>query len=295
MDFPKWVKRLLFGTAIIAVVYLLAAATAILIYRHLGRLELPNRLCQTYQDMVAISAISSLAGISASIFVVLKLHGKTWSHFGLKFSGHSIREALIGMGIGFSMQLLWALALVTLGAWQFKGFGTEFYKAEGILNAAAWSFIFCVCAVAFEEIFFRGYLQQALAEKMKVDYAIVSTGIIFGLCHINKTHSLCSGIDLALMGILLGYAFMLYRSLWLPIFIHFTWNYSGILFFHNYQPAYMKSSFLLVWEQKPSWTDMELFLPLIILDIAAIAALAYAGKIRRRRLADVFSEITAKN
>lgn len=84
----------------------------------------------------------------------------------------------------------------------------------------------------FEEILLRGILFRIMEEKLGSYYALVTSAIIFGGLHLlNPNSSFTSAACVAIEGgILLGAAFIFSRNLWLPIAIHFAWNFmqSGI-------------------------------------------------------------------
>jgi len=84
----------------------------------------------------------------------------------------------------------------------------------------------------FEEILMRGILFRLLEEWLGSIWALLISAILFGAAHLgNANASLLAGISIALeAGLMLGVAYMLTRSLWFPIGIHWAWNFfqSGI-------------------------------------------------------------------
>ncbi|TSD66331.1 CPBP family intramembrane metalloprotease [Inquilinus sp. KBS0705] len=84
----------------------------------------------------------------------------------------------------------------------------------------------------FEEILIRGILFRILEERLGSYIALMISAIIFGALHFfNPAATFVSATCVALeAGLLLGTAYMYSRSLWLPISIHFAWNFvqSGI-------------------------------------------------------------------
>jgi len=86
-------------------------------------------------------------------------------------------------------------------------------------------------ASATEEILFRGYPLQILMAAAGPFAAIVPLGVLFALMHAGNPHVLWLGIaNTAGFGILFGYAFYRSRDLWLPIGLHFGWNFTLPLF-----------------------------------------------------------------
>jgi membrane protease YdiL (CAAX protease family) len=77
-----------------------------------------------------------------------------------------------------------------------------------------------------EEIFFRGILFRWCEELGGSWFALALTSAFFGLAHLgNPNATAFSSFAIAVeAGILLGGAYMLTRSLWLPMGLHAAWN-----------------------------------------------------------------------
>jgi hypothetical protein len=77
-----------------------------------------------------------------------------------------------------------------------------------------------------EEAIFRGYPFQRLVESITPVGAIVVTSALFGLLHLgNPHHTWISTVNTMLVGIPFAIAYLRTRSLWMPIGIHFIWNF----------------------------------------------------------------------
>jgi membrane protease YdiL (CAAX protease family) len=88
-------------------------------------------------------------------------------------------------------------------------------------------------AVAFtEELFFRGYILNNLMLSMNRWVALLVSSIVFSLAHMGNAHiTVLSFTSIILAGILLGLPFIFTRSLWLPVSLHFSWNFfQGTIF-----------------------------------------------------------------
>ena len=84
-----------------------------------------------------------------------------------------------------------------------------------------------------EELFFRGILFRWIEDMSGSWMALAITSVLFGFAHaLNPNATLFSSTAIAVeAGILLGGAYMLTRSLWLPIGLHAAWNFTqGYLF-----------------------------------------------------------------
>jgi uncharacterized protein len=84
-----------------------------------------------------------------------------------------------------------------------------------------------------EEVLFRGILFRWLEEFAGSWAALAVTSALFGLAHImNPNATWFSSFTIAVeAGVLLGGAYMLTRSLWMPIGLHAAWNFTqGFIF-----------------------------------------------------------------
>ena len=77
-----------------------------------------------------------------------------------------------------------------------------------------------------EELIFRGIIFRIIEEVWGTTVALVASAVLFGLAHLlneNSTMLAASCITIEL-GVLLALAYVVTRSLWLPIGIHAGWN-----------------------------------------------------------------------
>lgn len=79
-----------------------------------------------------------------------------------------------------------------------------------------------------EEIVIRGILFRIMEDGLGTSISLAITALIFGFLHLgNPNATIVSALAISLeAGILLGAAFVLTRKLWLPIGIHFAWNFT---------------------------------------------------------------------
>ena len=75
-----------------------------------------------------------------------------------------------------------------------------------------------------EETLFRGFLQNSLAQRLKTGTAIVITGVLFAVLHMN----IIEFIPLVVIGIFLGYSAGISGGLLLPMIIHLLNNAAAI-------------------------------------------------------------------
>jgi uncharacterized protein len=108
-----------------------------------------------------------------------------------------------------------------------------FGKAYTILSINPVSFLIPALAIGiasavFEEILFRGIIFRITEQKLGSVWALVISSSLFGFAHLaNDNSTVFSAIAIVIeAGLLLGAAYIYSKNLWLPIFIHFAWNFS---------------------------------------------------------------------
>ena len=95
-----------------------------------------------------------------------------------------------------------------------------------MLRAGSFSFALFAVAAANEEAVFRGYPFQRLVESITPVGAIAVTSALFGLAHLANPHrTWISTLNTALVGIPFAVAYLRTRCLWMPIGMHFIWNF----------------------------------------------------------------------
>lgn len=110
-----------------------------------------------------------------------------------------------------------------------------------------------------EEMLFRGYGFQVLIGPLGAYATILPVGILFGLAHRdNLNFSVLGFANTVLWGILLGYAFLRSGDLWLPIGLHFGWNWVLPLFGANLSGFTMRlTGYQMRWHIGPLWSGGE--------------------------------------
>jgi membrane protease YdiL (CAAX protease family) len=124
--------------------------------------------------------------------------------------------ALIGLGLFSSV----IAALSAMGIAHVGGFNSG-QSLLGATNMAILSGI-------GEELIFRGVVFRIFEEMFGSLVALIVSAAFFGATHLaNPGATLTSGAAIALeAGVLLGVCYMMVRNLWLPIGLHFGWNFA---------------------------------------------------------------------
>ena len=146
---------------------------------------------------------------------------------------HRHRGGLKSIGVGLLLGVGLTGMIFTieslLGWLDVKGF------AWNSRPGAFYAFIGAALHMSFvavsEEMVTRGYILQNLKEWLGIRSAVIGSSILFGAGHLlNPTGTEWARyvipLTITLAGIMLAMGYLVYRSLWLPIALHFSWNLS---------------------------------------------------------------------
>lgn len=210
-----------------------------------------------------------LAALVANVLSLRIYERARLTTIGLNWSRASRRNALIGILGGM------------LAAYAVAGLPLLFGLAhlESIPgNEPQWRMIlFTTVMLLFgafgEEMLFRGYGFQVLLGPLGAYATVLPVAIIFGLAHLDNLNVSPLGfLNTVLWGVLLGYAFLRAGDLWLPIGLHFGWNWVLPLFGANLSGFTMGlTGYRMRWHTGPLWSGGEygpeasLFTSLVVL------------------------------
>ena len=169
------------------------------------------------------------------------------------------RAALVNLGFG-CLGGMGAAALVLAGPLLFHA-----ARIEGDPGSPATlsSFFFVSVLLLFgsagEELLFRGFGFQVLLRALGAWTTILPVGVIFGAMHAGNLHANWLGLaNTAGFGILFGYAFLRSHDIWLPIGLHFGWNFTLPLFGVNVSGFTMRlTGFTIRWSAGTLWSGGE--------------------------------------
>ncbi len=168
-----------------------------------------------------------IKGIIASVFVItgyILFYSKVEKRDITELSKKGIvKNIVFGILIGAAIQILTLFVISIPGQLQ-------------IVSVNPLSFVVTPLAVAlsvaiFEEILLRGIIFRIVEEKLGSITALLLSALIFGGVHsMNPGSSIISSLCTGIVGFIFGAVYVYSRSLWLPIAIHFSWNFvqSGI-------------------------------------------------------------------
>jgi uncharacterized protein len=134
------------------------------------------------------------------------------------------KNLALGILIGAGLQALTIFVMYLNGSFSIVSVNSFLF----ILPSLGMAFTSAI----FEEILLRGIIFRITEEKLGSYLALLISALIFGLLHLgNPNSSLVAALGISIQaGLMLGAAYIFSRNLWLPIAIHFAWNFtqSGI-------------------------------------------------------------------
>ena len=128
------------------------------------------------------------------------------------------------MGIG------WAVAAVNFLAIIVCLFLSGYYRIVtvefDVASQLSWLSLFLLVGVV-EEVVFRGILFRLITDKWNIAVGLTTSSLFFGLAHLgNPGATLWAALAIALAsGWLFGMAYAYHQTIWVPIGMHWAWNY----------------------------------------------------------------------
>ncbi|RFU42785.1 CPBP family intramembrane metalloprotease [Actinomadura logoneensis] len=136
----------------------------------------------------------------------------------------AVRGALSRTAVGMLIGAGWFAAVIgniaMLGDYKVKGFG-EVAGPVGLIG-------FMAAASVTEELLFRGVLFRIIEGRLGTRISLVLTSALFGAFHLaNPDATVWGAVAIAVSaGATLAAAYAATRNLWVPIGLHFGWNYA---------------------------------------------------------------------
>lgn len=178
--------------------------------------------------LLVTSALSTFAAGAVANAVLVRIFERgSLEDLGLVWNRDSARELSAGAAIGVGAGGLLLGVPLAMGWAKF----TPAPAADHPWAAFAFVSITLLFGAVGEEILFRGYAFQLLFRTIGPFATTLPAGVLFGLVHLGNANSTLLGVfNTIAWGILLGYAYGRTRALWLPIGLHFGWNFTLPLF-----------------------------------------------------------------
>ncbi len=194
----------------------------------------------------------AIAGLAANLLTMAIFDRRPFVDIGLRVAPASAVHLAVGVALGGGAAALLLLAPLLAGT----GHLMLRPHSEFTWPTLVFYLVTLFFAAAGEEMIFRGYAFQFLIERIGPFGCVLPVGVLFGLVHTsNPSATWLSVLNTALWGILLGYAFLRSRDLWLPIGMHFGWNAVLPLFGVNLSGLTIEvTRYFYKWDLTPLWS-----------------------------------------
>lgn len=218
-------RLLIFFGAFIALLFLITTVLrVVLIFVEPRR---PSDASQYIAELIFRVSLLT-AALGAGYFCVRFLEGLPWRSLGLTLHRGWFRDLVFGFAIGFA-SLAVAVAIASRGL----NFSLGDTGWSPIIKSLIGSGVILFVAALAEEAMFRGYGLQTLSRAKLAWLGVLLTSVPFGLVHLTNPN-VVRGVtfaNTALAGIWLAVAYLRTRSLWLPLGVHWSWNWALGWFF----------------------------------------------------------------
>lgn len=171
-----------------------------------------------------LTSILLIGGFIVFARLLDRCQDDVWEYIGLPSGRSSAQQTVIGLSIGAVLVTVAVAAMSILGQ---LSISTDFSG-----RALARSLLITVLLIGgalLEEVMFRGYPFQRLVDSIGPWLAILVFSALFGAVHLGNPNA--GGIwswgffNTIFVGVLFAYAYLRTRTLWLPIGLHFGWNF----------------------------------------------------------------------
>jgi len=179
-----------------------------------------NKFFPPEWSRLIIEIIPFISLLIASLIMTKFVEKRNFSTLGFQ-SKRIINDILTGFLIG----LFW-ITISFVGQYIF---GTLYNGAQNTIQAS----VFIIYGIALlinsslQEILFRSYIFQRIENSFNVLSAIIITSVLFLGSHIGAIkEGIIPSLNVFGAGLIFAIAYYKTKSLWMPIVIHFIWNFS---------------------------------------------------------------------
>lgn len=221
-------RLLIYVFAFIAALFLLTTGLRVLYLVFLELVPQPLRSAFVPEIIFRLALLGAalVAGYACARF----LEGLEWRSLGLILHRGWLRDLLIGSLVGFvSLALAVGIAAAANGLNFSINDASQLAIGRSMLRSAT---LLLVAALA-EEALFRGYGLQTLSRAKLAALGVLITSLAFSFVHLSNPNVVptVTFANTLLAGVWLAVAYLRTRSLWLPLGVHWAWNWALGWFF----------------------------------------------------------------
>ena len=174
--------------------------------------------------ILVVATLGTFAAAAVANAIALRIYERgRLADIGLGWTAASRRNLSIGILGGIGAALTVVLGPIVVRAADLEPVPSEHFQLPSLIFVS----IILLFGAVGEEMLFRGYGFQVLVRAIGPFATILPTAVLFGLGHsYNLSFNGLALFNTILWGVLLGYAFVRSGDLWLPIGLHFGWNWT---------------------------------------------------------------------
>ncbi len=171
-----------------------------------------------------ISTLGTFAAAAVANTLALRIYERgNLSDIGLGWTAASRRNLSLGLLGGIGAGLVVVVLPFALRLADFEPVPNEQFHWPSLLFVS----ILLLFGAVGEEMLFRGYGFQVLVRGIGPFATILPVAVLFGLAHSqNLNFGPLALLNTILWGVVLGFAYLRSGDLWLPIGLHFGWNWA---------------------------------------------------------------------
>lgn len=174
--------------------------------------------------VLVISTLGTFAAAAVANTLALRIYERgNLSDIGLGWTAASRRNLSLGMLGGIGAAITVVVLPLLLRVADFEPVPNERLHWPSLLFVS----ILLLFGAVGEEMLFRGYGFQVLVRGIGPFATVLPVAVLFGLAHSqNLNFGPLALFNTILWGVVLGFAYLRSGDLWLPIGLHFGWNWS---------------------------------------------------------------------
>jgi len=156
------------------------------------------------------------------------------------------KDSLLGLGLGYSSISVIIILLSLMGYYSIISYNQMDLFFFSMVNIALLALT--------EEIIYRGIIYRILENWLGTKIALIIPALFFGLAHITNDNISIIGLSGVIVGgLTLNVMYCYTKRLWLPIFFHFGWNLSQMIYGSNISGIDTYNSLLKIKLEGPKY------------------------------------------
>lgn len=210
-------KRILHFTITKMIIGSVIVIGSVALIESAGRSLIDRTTLSTDSKNIIIAIIESMLAVACYIVIFRYYEKRKISELS---ASNFLKNTLIGFLLGLILQSVFILIIYLAGGYTI----TQVNPVSFLLSAFALSFT----AGFVAEILLRGILFRLTEEKTGTIPALIIFTLLFAILHLNSKGATAVSVCATALqaGLLFSATYVYSRSLWLPVFLHFAWDFA---------------------------------------------------------------------